>query len=112
MSVFKLEAGDLLPIDLRYVGMLEVDIVNRGQKDFNAWIQMSGPSGIVYEMLVNVQGGGRSRRLQDMHTFEQPFALLMVTNTKRYDEIGIEVRVKNYGNLVLIFNETHFDRIH
>ncbi|WP_217596400.1 hypothetical protein [Cohnella sp. GbtcB17] len=112
MSVLKMEAGVLMPIDSRYVGMLEVDIVNRGQKDFNAWIQMSGPSGIVNEMLVDVQGGGRSRRLQDMHTLEQPFSLLIVTNTKRYDEIGIAVRVKNYGNLVAIFNETHFDRVH
>ncbi|MFC3800632.1 hypothetical protein [Cohnella sp. GCM10012308] len=112
MSVFKMEAGALMPIDSRFVGMLEVDIVNRGAEEFNVWIQMSGPAGLVYEMLVSVHGGGRSKRLQDMHTYEQPFALLMITNTKTYDDIGISIQVKNAGNLVAVFNEAHFDRMH
>ncbi|MDI4646012.1 hypothetical protein [Cohnella hashimotonis] len=111
MSVFKMEAGAQMPIDSRFVGMLEVDIVNQGAEEFNVWIQMSGPAGIVYEMLVSVRGGG-SKRLQNMYTYEQPFALLMITNTKKYDDIGISIKVKNAGNLVAVFTETHFERIH
>ncbi|CAI6032166.1 hypothetical protein [Cohnella sp. JJ-181] len=112
MSVFKLEAGVYMPIDSRYVGMLEVDIVNRAAKELNVWIQMKGPGGIFSEMLVSVQGGGSSKRLQDMHTNEQPFTLLMIANSKSYDEIGITVRAKRNGDLVAIFTQDHFDRIH
>ncbi|SFB44452.1 hypothetical protein SAMN05216312_108156 [Cohnella sp. OV330] len=111
MSVLKMEAGVQLPIDSRYIGVLEVDIVNRGAKDFNIWIQMLNPVGLVYEMLINVQGGGRSKTLQDMHTYEQPFTLLMITNTRQCDQIGVSIRVKNNCQLVALFNEAHFERI-
>ncbi|MEK0316739.1 hypothetical protein [Cohnella sp. 56] len=111
MSVFRLEAGVHMPIDSRYVGSVEVEIANRGSKDLNMWIQMFAPSGLVNEMLVDVKAGA-TRRLQTMNTNEQPFTLLMISNTNRYDSTDIILTARRDGGLVAIFNQHHFDRVH
>lgn len=112
MSVFRLEAGVHMPIDSRYVGAVELEIVNRGASEFNMWIQMHGSGGLMHEMLVGVPGGGRSKQLPPMGTFTQPFTLLLVSNANRYDTTELKLTARQNGELVALFTQEHFERVH
>lgn len=111
MAVYRLVSSHAL-MSVQYAQSLDVHVRNLGERSFEALLEVSSPSGIIYQGLCGIQpyaATGLSHWFLNVGTACAPFELKVITNTLAKVAAVVEVHVKHNGQVVAVFTQEHFE---
>ncbi|GIO33773.1 MULTISPECIES: hypothetical protein [Paenibacillus] len=109
MSILRLEAAPLTPIDSRYIQYVDLEILNTGMEGFEMLAHVYGEQGLQYIQLIHLNPGS-AVPLHHMMTEHKPFQLVLVTNVNDFAHTAVTVRACNQGQLIAVFTQENMIR--
>lgn len=111
MAVYRLASIDAL-MSMQHAQSLDVNVRNVGGRSFEALLEVSSYAGIIYRGLCSIQPytvTGLSHWFRDVAATSVPLELRVITNAMATNAATVEVHVKQYGQVIGIFTQEHFE---
>lgn len=111
MAVYRLASSHAL-MTMQHAQSLDVNVRNMGGSSFEALLEVSSYAGIIYRGLCSIQphtATGLGHWFRDVATTGVPLELRVVTNAMATNAATVEVHVKQYGQVIGIFTQEHFE---
>lgn len=111
MSILRLESTPGGTIDSRFITSVDTVIQNLGPESFDILMQVFKEGNPLATTLHHVPAFS-STALPWVETERTGFNLLLVTNINSYASTGITMNARLYGEVVAVYSQEHFQRVH
>ncbi|MCY9694367.1 hypothetical protein [Paenibacillus alginolyticus] len=115
MSIFRLDSNENHAINSKYIQTVDLTLQNLGNEEFDTLIQGMNPRGTTFIYLYHLHNASAPNSvitIPNIYTNYEPFSLLLVTNINTYTTTAITMHVRSNGNLVALFTQEDYLRIH
>lgn len=110
MAIMRLESVPYGTIDSRYITSVDTVIQNLGADGFDVLVQVYHQGNPYFAGLHHVSP--YSAVTVPVETHLAAFTLLLVTNINTYTTTAVTVYAKRYGELVAVYSQEDFYRLH